>query len=235
MATFPAKTVDKVMKNDIIKKTPLTSKQDLLSFTKVQEESIEWYVSGEGQWINQHLRGTMETRLSDNEKRLLKNLTEATERPLDENIKKLYRSVDAKAVFGDMTQTQFEQLQERLLYREGTFGNGAYAEKIKSQTDSILSSTKGKTITEKGFMSTSKEYGVISEWGDFTGADKPINIEFEVPKGIRGADLGKFDIEDEQQFEVLLAQGVEYEIKDVSSKDGYIYLKAIIKGQLRKK
>lgn len=204
-------------------------KQDILSFTPKQEETIEWYVSGEGQWINQALRGRGDIKMSDltsGEKELLENLTKATERPLAEDVTKLYRSVDASAVFGDMSQTQFEQLQERLLYGEGTFGKGVYAEKIKAQTDSILSSTKGKTITEKGFMSTSKEYDVISEWGDFTGADKPINLELDIPKGIQGADLRKFDVEGEEQFEVLLARNTEYEITEITAKDGYIYVKA---------
>jgi hypothetical protein len=164
--------------------------------------------------------------LTNGEKELLENLTKATERPLAEDITKLYRSVDASAVFSDMSQMQFEQLRERLLYGDGTFGKGAYAEKIKAQTDSILSSTKGKTITEKGFMSTSKEYDVISEWGDFTGADKPINLELDIPKGIQGADLRKFDVEGEEQFEVLLARNTEYEITEITTKDGYIYVKA---------
>ena len=223
----PKKVVDIPKKET--PKVETKPKQDILSFTPKQEEAIEWYVSGEGQWINQTLRGRSDIKISDltdGEKELLENLTKATERPLAEDVTKLYRSVDASAVFGDMSQTQFEQLQERLLYGEGTFGKGAYAEKIKAQTDSILSSTKGKTITEKGFMSTSKEYDVISEWGDFTGADKPINLELDIPKGIQGADLRKFDVEGEEQFEVLLARNTEYEITEITAKDGYIYVKA---------
>ncbi len=191
---------------------------DALSFTKEQAEAIEWYVSGEGQWINQYLRGKGDFgNLSPDEEFLLKTLTEATDRMLPDGIEKLYRSVDAKAIFGDIDWMDWERLEGALIY-----GNETDLKKIQS----LIDRTKGKTITEKGFLSTSKKYDVIQDWGDFTGAEMPVNIEFDVPKGMKGADLFDFDIEGDEQFEVLFARNSKYKIKDITSKDGRIYIKA---------
>lgn len=191
---------------------------NLLQFSTEQSEAIEWYVSGEGQWINQYLRGRGDFgTLSDIEEELLGLLTQATDRPLPDNITTLYRSVDAKAVFGNLDWMQWERIQGGLMY-----GNKEDLQKVQS----LLNNVKSKTITEKGFMSTSKEYDVVADWGDFTGAEMPVVIEFEVPKGMKGADLMDFDIEGDEQYEVLLAKGAQYTITDIMAKDGQIYLKA---------
>ena len=52
-------------------------------------------------------------------------------------------------------------------------------------------------------------------WSDYTGSDKPIIIEFDVPKGIKGKDMKEFEIEDFEQHEVLLSKNQKYEIKDI--------------------
>ena len=200
-------------------------KQDLTKFTDEQSEALEWYVSGEGQWINQYLRGRGDFgELSKDEERLLDLLSNATDRILSDKINTLYRSVDAKAVFGDLSYTEWEQLQGGLLY-----GIEKELDKVKP----LINKTKEKIITEKAFMSTSKEYGVVADWGDFTGAEMPVVLEFDVPKGTKGADLVRFDVEGDEQYEVLLAKNTQYKITDISAKDGQIYLKAKIRSKAK--
>ena len=198
---------------------------DVYSFTDDQIEALQWYVSGEGQWINQYHRGRLGEdfgELSDQEKALSDLLDAATDRVLPADITTLYRSVDAEAVFGDISAEQFEFLQAHLLWGD----NQKYT---LSQIDGIVDKTKHKIITEKGFMSTSKDYELASEWGGFTGSGKPVVLEMEVPKGVKGADLKQFDIEGDEQSEVLLARGTRYEIIDITGKDGHIHVRARIR------
>ena len=49
-------------------------------------------------------------------------------------------------------------------------------------------------------MSTTKNMDIALEWGDFTGSSKAIVLEFEVPQGIKGKDLAKFDIYGDKQY-----------------------------------
>ena len=220
-----------ITENDI----QLPKKDDIspLSFTQNEEDAIEWYVSGEGQWINQQLRGRGDFgELSKDETQLLNALTTATSRELPGDITTLYRSVDAEAVFGNISDTDYDNLRQYLLYGEDSFGKGAYADGLKRRSETLLNQTIGKPITEKGFMSTTKSLDIAEEWGDFTGASKPIVLEFDVPKGVKGADLYKFDIEGEEQFEVLLGRNTEYEITDIFAQNGQIHLKASLKSNI---
>lgn len=205
---------------DAVKDMP---KVDPYSFTDDQKEALEWYVSGEGQFINQYHRGRIDSSfgdLSDQEKALSDLLDEATNRAIPDGIKTLYRSVDAEAVFGNISDMQYESLVSHLVYGD----NQKYT---LSQIDGFVDRIKGKTIVEKGFMSTSKDYDLVSEWGSFTGSDKPIVLEFDdVPKNLKGADLKMFDVEGDEQHEVLLARNTKYEILDIYGKDGHIHVKA---------
>lgn len=198
---------------------------DVYSFTDDQREALQWYVSGEGQWINQYHRGRLGAdfgELSDQERALSDLLDEATDRVLPAEITTLYRSVDAEAVFGEIDPLRFEALRSHLVYGD----NQRYT---LSQIDGLVDKTKHRVITEKGFMSTSKDYDLVSEWGGFTGSEKPVVLELEVPKGVKGADLKQFDVEGDEQFEVLLARGTRYEIMDITGKDGNIYVRARIR------
>jgi SPP1 gp7 family putative phage head morphogenesis protein len=205
---------------------------DVTQFTKEQIEALEWYVSGEGMFINEYLRGRVGAdfgELSSNEKELLNLMTEATDRALPKEIKTLYLSVDASAIFGN--NIDLYELKDEVLYKSFSKAKGAYAQNKATEINKKINSVVGKTITEKGFMSTSKEYDVVAEWGDFTGSEVPIVLEFTVPAGAKGADLAKFDIEGEEQYEVLLARNTKYEIENIAAKDGNIYIKAKIKAE----
>ena len=219
------KTVKSTAKTIKVDETPNVTKKpiDPYSFTDKQNEAIEWYVSGEGQFVNQYYRGRVDAdfgELSDDEKALTKLLDEATGRELPIDTGKLYRSVDAEAIFGKMDDTDFYNLEGAVVYNN----NDKFATSAKEK---YLSKVKGKTITEKGYMSTTRSVDVAEEWGGFTGSEKPIVIEFDdVPKGLHGADLRKFDVEGDEQFEVLLARNTKYEITDVYGKNGQIHVKA---------
>lgn len=190
-----------------------------LKYTKQQEDkAAQWYVSGDGQWVNHYLRGNSEIVVDENEKELIDALKQATN---NEIVKEsmLYRSVDARAVFGDMTDTEYEQLKSYVVYKADDKYSLAAKEKF-------LKDIKGKRIIEKGFMSTSKDLDVALNWGNFTGSEKPIVLELEVPKGIKGKDLKAFDIFDDKQYEVLLHPNQRYIINEITSKQGSIYVKA---------
>lgn len=201
---------------------------------EAQDEALEWYVSGEGMWVNQYLRGRTDISLTDGEKEMLKALETATEQPLPKgfNNGKLWRSVDASAIFEDMTEIELSQLYDHIIY--GNYDKGSYSQSIKKRMETAIDKVEGAIITEKGFMSTTKSKAVAEEWGDFTGAEVPIVIEFDTTKtSIKGKDLnGEFEVDDAPQEEVLLHPNAKYKIVSVekaeSEENGaYIKVKAV--------
>lgn len=187
---------------------------------KKHDNVLAYYVSGEGMYINNALRGVNDVILNDNDMRYIKDLDNALNTKLKTNMT-LYRNVDATAIFGNMSETDFENLESKLIYNT----NDRYA---NAAADKYLKNIKSKVITDNGYLSTTKDYEIARDWGGFTGSDKPIVLELEVPKGTKGRDLAKFDLEDDPQKEVLLARNTKYKINDVIAKDGNIYVKASV-------
>lgn len=192
------------------------------SLTQDEKDAIEYYVSGDGMYINNFLRGRhgyTEADMYSNDKELVKDLDNATNRTLGTETT-LYRSVDATAVFGNITNIQYENLVDNIVYGD----KQAYKlNSIKGLTDNAI----GKTITDKGFMSTSKDYNVASEWGGFSGSDKPIVLELKTKKSTKGVDVSYTDKNaSTPQKEVLLARNQKYKILGITAKDGNIYVKA---------
>ncbi len=197
--------------------------------TKAQKDAVEYYVSGDGMYINNPLRGRANSEgvtltmddLDDGERALIKDLDDATDRVLEPQT--LYRSVDASAVFGDMSDMDYENLRNRVVY-------GA-KDKYAMAADKYINGATGKTITDNGFMSTTTNYEVASEFGDFTGSEKPIVLELTTTRNTKGLSLAKEMPELNElmeQDEVLLHRGQKYKILSVSSKDGNIYVQAIM-------
>lgn len=184
------------------------------------DEAVEWYVSGEGMWINQYLRGNTEAfgELTENEKALVKGLDAATSKTLD-GADTLYRSVDAQAIFGKMSDMQYENLVSGLVY-------GDKSGLVQRDVQALLQRANGKTLTEKGFMSTTTSAQVASDWGGFSGSSKPVVIEFEKPKNIKGKNLTSHHM---QQSEVLLGRNQSYTVQSVGTKNGSIWIKAKFK------
>ena len=185
---------------------------------EVQDEAIEWYTSGDGMWINQYLRGSMKTQLSDNEKVLYEALLKATDKPIPKSLKTLWRSVDASVIFGDMTSIQREQLREALIYGD------------KNAMRNRIGTVVGKELTEDGFMSTTKSKEIAEEFEYFTGAETPMVLEFDTTKAVvKGKDLKDFEIEEDPQEEVLLHPKAKYRITSIGTgeyAEGGRYIKA---------
>lgn len=185
--------------------------------------ALEWYASGEGMWVNRYLRDPDSFGdISEEELKMIEMIQQGT---MSQTVKQktLYRSVDAEAVFGKMSQTDYDNLRDALVYHD----NSKFALAAKKK---YVDGIEGKVITEKGFMSTTKDKDFALDFGDFTGSDKPIVLELNVPKGIHGFDMEPFEIEGDEQYEVLLAMGQKYKITEVevySSEYGkVIYVKA---------
>lgn len=194
---------------------------EIKPFTDAEKEALEYYVSGDGMWLNNYLRGVqtegaiLPEKLDADTQRLLDNLTSATNRPL-EATDKLYRSVDAKVIFSDLSEDELYKMTEHILYGDSQYDKGAYSQGIKRRMEQALNNAKGKEITEKGFMSTTVDKNVAEEWGYFTGAENPVVIEFDTKgKALKGADLDFLDIADDPQRERLLARNTRYKIKDI--------------------
>ncbi|MSB93622.1 hypothetical protein GKG01_08110 [Finegoldia sp. BIOML-A4] len=186
--------------------------------TSDELETIEYYVSGDGMYINDYLRNrnTETTGPMDSEdKEFIRDLEKATDRK--HSHKKLYRSVDASAVFGKITERQWDDLREQLIYD------------MNKKAEPLIKDAIGKEIEDKGFMSTTKDYNVAVEFGYFTGADHPIVIEFSNADKVKGFDLGKYmpDLNRRmEQEEVLLHNDARYLVKDIVGKDGGIHVLA---------
>ena len=178
--------------------------------TQEELEAVDYYVSGDGMYINDYLRDRNNPvermgEMTDFDKEMVRQLEKATNR--EHGYDKLYRCVDADAIFDNVSDMDWEYLQ-------GNLGYGQNNPRAKEMIDSI----KDKVITDKGFMSTTKDYDIAADFLDFTGADHPLVIEFEDAKKVKGFDLEKFmpDLDSRmEQKEVLLHNNASYKIKDI--------------------
>lgn len=178
--------------------------------TQEELEAVDYYVSGDGMYINDYLRDRNNPvermgEMTDFDKEMVRQLEKATNR--EHGYNKLYRCVDANAIFDNVSDMDWEYLQGNLGYDQNN-------QRAKEMIDSI----KDKVITDKGFMSTTKDYDIAADFLDFTGADHPLVIEFEDANKVGGFDLEKFmgDIElRKEQKEVILHNNASYKIKDI--------------------
>ena len=196
-------------------------------YTEAEKRAVERYVSGDMMWINQYLRGRMpdDVVLQPDEEKFLEDLKSATSKPIGKDMT-LYRSVDARAVFGDITPLEFSNLVNYVVY-------GDTQRLIARDAIRLLERAEDSEITEKGFMSTTTDKDTATGWGDFTGSDKPVVVELKVPKGTKGVDLGEAMPELDKlmgQSEVLLHPGVTYRITGFRVDDGLIFT-ADVEGQ----
>jgi hypothetical protein len=181
---------------------------------------VESYVSGETMYINDALRGRMDSPMTPYDRELIKDLDGALDVPL-EKAQTLYRSVDAAAVFGKMSSLDFENLQAAVAYGDDSKFAAKAAERY-------IKKAEGVTILEKGYMSTTKDADVAFNWGGFTGSEKPIVLRLNTPAGTHGRDLAEFEIKGDEQAEVLLMRGQRYKISKITGENGSIVVNADI-------
>lgn len=189
-------------------------------YTKAEiDEALDYYVSGEGMWINNYLRGRFpDMRLSEDDKIYLDQLDQATTTH-DVKEKTLYRSVDISSIIGDISDFDYDDLK-------GAYFYGDDSKRSKEVMEKYLKNVQGKEIIDKGFVSTTKSRDIAIEFRGFTGSYKPCVIEFNVPEGIKGIDLKDFDIANMEQKEVLLARNQKFVIKEMTQEQGQFYFKA---------
>ena len=107
------------------------------------------------------------------------------------------------------------------------FGKGAYAKSLVDKAKSRMQSAIGKTITEKGFMSTTSSRQVAEDWQGFTGSTKPVVMEIKTGSKTRGVNLSGYDknvAPGDAQHERLLARGQSYHVDSIGLKNGNIYV-----------
>lgn len=196
------------------------------SISNDEQDALEWYVSGEGMFINNALRGLnpdiRETDLTDSEKDALSKLDALTGRDkVGEGT--LYRTVDASAIFGGITDTEYEALRSVAVY-------GDNQKFYKDQADKALKKMKS-SFTDAGFMSTTKMPQIAEDISYDFGSDKPIILEIKTSKKTKGIDVNKYanarmkEVEQsDPQKEVLLARKQTFAIdKKISkTKNGFI-------------
>ena len=194
-----------------------------------KNDALDYYVSGDGMWINKYLRNPEQFakeggNVTEEEKQIIAEMDkETTSTVIPE--KKLYRAVDASAIFGDISDGDFDDLVAHLVY-----GNNDRL--IANKVGLLINNAENKQITEKGFMSTTKDKDIAENWNGYTGSNKDVVLELDIPEGMTGKDLAAYDIEDDEQKEVLLPRNVDYFIKKVTStENGKILVQAQVLGQ----
>lgn len=216
------KYVEKLPNNNQERDTPNEPKEPKLKYTEAEtNEAIEEYVSGDGMWINNKLRGIGEIAdypLSEDDKIYLEKLDQATQGQIVKE-KTLYRSVDISSIIGDISDSEYDDLKSAYIYNNKS-------KPTQEAINKYLKNIEGKEIVDKGFMSTTKDKEIALDFQDFTGSSKPCVIEFNVADGVHGIDLKDFDIADMEQKEVLLARNQKFVIREVRQEQGQFYFKA---------
>lgn len=151
--------------------------------TEEQKQAAEWYASGDGMWVNRYFRGTFDGGEPTSEEwRLINNLEAATKaQTVNEDV--LYRAVDAEALFKGISETDYDNL------KYATW-RGAPENRFEKAAVERANAVMGKEVTEKGFMSTTKDFEIAKNMAYFTGSEKPVLLEIHGTKGLKGLDVG---------------------------------------------
>ncbi|MCR5436145.1 MAG: hypothetical protein K6E97_03665 [Treponema sp.] len=196
--------------------------------SETKNAAIDYYVSGDGMWINKYLRNPEQFakdggKVSAEDKQIIAELDkETTSTPVTE--KKLYRAVDASSIFGNISDGDFDDLVAHIVY-------GNNDKLIANKAGLLVNRAENKQITEKGFMSTTKDKEIADNWDGFTGSNKEVILELDIPDGMTGKDLAAYDVEGEEQKEVLLPRNFDYFIKKVTTNEnGKILVQAQVLG-----
>lgn len=184
-------------------------------------DALEAYIGGDMMWINQYLRGRGDFgELSAKEKQYLEELKQVTQSDVIGECT-LWRSVDARAIFGEMSDMSFSALEDYFLY-------GDTSKQTMQKIQRFLG-IEGKEIIEKGFMSTTKDHDIAADWGDYTGSDYPILMKIRTTANTRGVDVERYTRihnpeaeEDNPQAEILLNCNQKFKVVSVSKDSGNI-------------
>ena len=201
------------------------------ALTQDEKNAIEYYVSGDGMGINNLLRGRngfTEDDLDAQDRKIMKDLDSALNHNLGQQT--LYRSVDASAVFGNISDTDFENLRDELNYNTFSKGKGNYSKMIANKTNDIINSATDKSFIDKGYVSTTRDLTIAENWGGFTGSDRPMVMKIKTSNKTKGADISKAtkhlrQIESQDpQKETLLARNQKFKVNKIYGKNGLVYV-----------
>ncbi|MBO7692521.1 MAG: hypothetical protein J6T10_07820, partial [Methanobrevibacter sp.] len=135
------------------------------------------------------------------------------------------RAVDASAIFGNISDGDFDDLIAHVVY-------GNNDKLIANKATVLINRAENSQITEPGFMSTTKDKEIAENWDGFTGSNKEVVLELDIPDGMTGKDLAAYDVEGEEQKEVLLPRNTDYFIKKITQgENGKILVQAQVLGQ----
>lgn len=126
----------------------------------------------------------------------------------------LYRGTAAKSIFGENVQY-------------GYLKSGMEDNDVDTYIESVRKSVVGKTITERGYMSTSK----TAKTGESFGGEQPIVLRLTTKKSTKGIDLDSNRAiyrNNTGEREVLLGRGLSYKITKIYGKNGKIYADALL-------
>lgn len=198
-------------------------------FTAAQKEAIEYYASGDGMYINNMLRGRAgvdESDLTEDDKQLIKDLDAALDKKVGKQT--LYRSVDASAIFGN--DVDMYDLLDEIKYQQFSNASGVFSQKKAKEINAVIDKTIGKTILDKGYVSTTRSLEIAEEWEDFTGSENPIVMIINTAEDTKGANISNLtkyltELEsDNPQEETLLARNQKYKILKIYAKKGIVYV-----------
>ena len=207
---------DKIEVVEPVIETPkLNNETPKIEYNKDELEAVESYVSGNTMYVNQLLRRN--EKLNDMEKSLVKDLDTAIDKEIVTQTK-LYRSVDSSVVFGNVNENDYENLEDYVVNGDDAFDKGSYSQSLLRRSKMLLNNTLNKTITDKGYLSTTTSKKIATEFQYFTGAEHPLVMELEIPNDkIHGFPVYKFfEMEDDPQKEILLERGLSMKITDIS-------------------
>lgn len=207
---------DKIEVVEPVIETPkLNNETPKIEYNKDELEAVESYVSGNTMYVNQLLRRN--EKLDDMEKSLVKDLDTAIDKEIVTQTK-LYRSVDSSVVFGKLNDNDYENLEDYIINGADAFDKGSYSQSLLRRSQMLLNNTLNKTITDKGYLSTTTSKKIATEFQYFTGAEHPLVMELEIPNDkIHGFPVYKFfEMEDDPQKEILLERGLSMKITDIS-------------------
>lgn len=197
--------------------------------TSSQGEALEYYASGDGMYINNMLRGRAgvnESDLSEDDRQIIKDLDAALNHELSQQT--LYRSVDASAIFGD--SVDMYELLDEIKHNTYSNGKGAYSQNKAKELNQVINNTVGKTFTDKGYVSTTRDSSIAENWQDFTGSSNPVVMKISTGEGTKGANISKAtkylsELERENpQKETLLGRNQKYKINKIYAKNNMVYI-----------
>ena len=227
---------DKIEVVEPIIETPkLNNETPKIEYNKDELEAVESYVSGNTMYVNQLLRRN--EKLDDMEKSLVKDLDTAIDKEMVTQTK-LYRSVDSSVIFGKLNDNDYENLEDYIINGADAFDKGSYSQSLLRRSQMLLNNTLNKTITDKGYLSTTTSKKIATEFQYFTGAEHPLVMELEIPNDkIHGFPVYKFfEQEDDPQKEILLERGLSMKITDISFvKEEEIGTQLYVKAKIERK